>query len=136
MSGSDSIVIHDRPNHLVYSIDDRHKVARVQRDKGTDAGALPETREQFESAHAGQERLGTKTFSGIECEGYRVPNKYSKKRWDEFWYAPSLNFLAIESVTYTKSGHKVETRLQDIRIGVDADPKFFKVPEGFKVVGK
>lgn len=132
----DLTTLQDRPNRSTYSIDYRHMVVHVRHDKEMHLAVDPRTREQFDSSHVGQERLGTKIISGIECEGYRVPNKYSKKRLDEMWYAPSLNFMAVRATTYTQEGHKIEMSLEDIRLGVEPDPSLFKLPEGFKVVGK
>jgi hypothetical protein len=93
----------------------------------------PLTLELFYWIHRGDTSLGKETISGIECVGFRVAGHSGRHRYQEVWYAASLNFLAVRSAVYLDQ-IEIVTELKHIEAGKEPDAKFFRLPEGFKIV--
>jgi hypothetical protein len=128
--------LHDRPSHLMYSIDFVKKTVRKEKSYPSTWGTEPQSRQEFDKARAGETFLGKQVISGIECEGYQAPAPHFKKQFNETWYAPSLNFFVVRSRYIGSSGQKqqVETLLEDIHVGLVPDPILFSLPTGFREV--
>ena len=130
--------LFDRPSHFTYIIDfTRRSVTReiVDASKNTEYGPTPLLRTAFDQHHAADVFLGVHVISGVECEGYRILNPRKKGKYlGEAWYAPSLNFLIVKSEGQAPDGGQVTKLLDDIHPSEEPDPKYFRLPEGFKIV--
>ena len=130
------VTLHDRPNQILYLIDPARKSVRKTRPDAGDLTIKPPTREEFDQAHKGEKFVGKKVISGIECEGFQTPARFSRKYINETWYTPSLNFTVIKATVYVSQYQRSEVLFKDIRIGTEPDPNLFRLPEGFKEVQK
>jgi hypothetical protein len=129
--------LHDRPNHTTYIIDFGEKTIKQQSDPAgnPDFALEPTSRADFERRHAADRFLGKQMVSGVECEGYRIADPHHRGKYSgEEWFAPSLNFMAIQYRGRLPSGGEISTLLEDIKSGKEPDPSFFRLPEGFKRV--
>jgi len=71
----------------------------------------------------------------VECEGYAIDDSRHKGEYvSEAWYAPSLNYLVIEGKSRLQDGREVTTRVEEIQAGKEPNPKYFRLPERFKMI--
>ena len=131
---TNDVILHDRTQHIVYVIDTSRKLFRKLQPDTNDMSITPLNREQFDQAHKGETFLGKKIISGVDCEGYQSHARFSKKYFNETWYAPSLNFLVVKAVTHNSPDQALQVSLEDLRVGAEPDPSLFRLPEGFREV--
>jgi hypothetical protein len=120
----------------VYSISYAQKLVSVTREAppGQPLPTLPVTPEEFRSRYTPHAQLGKRVIEGIECEGYRVSPRPGGNLSGEIWAAPAANFLIVEStIIDSEANVEIVTKLHDIQIGKEPDPRFFQLPEGFSV---
>ena len=94
----------------------------------------PATAEIFYQARSTPryKHLGTKEIDGLGCVGYEIT---TDRGISEKWFAPELNFAVIRNIIPFGPDSHVESSLTDIRrVGEEPDPKFFRIPEDFKMV--
>jgi hypothetical protein len=133
---SNDVVLHDRTNHIAYSVDPVRRSFRKEGPDPSDLRAMPLTRGEFDQARKGEKFIGKKVISGLECEGFQTPTRFSKKYVNETWYAPSLNFMVIKATVYVNRLNRFEVLFKDFKIGTEPDPSLFRLPEGLKEVQK
>jgi hypothetical protein len=138
VSGTDSALLYDRPNHTMYTLDFARGTVQKQL---VDAKALPDfaaspmSREVFEADHAEDKFLGRKRLGGLDCEGYALRDERRKNKYvAEMWYAPSLAYLAVSAKTHFNGDQDIITTLEDIQPGKDPDPQFFTLPVDLKLI--
>jgi len=127
----DTAWLCDRVHHEEYELDFRHKtftpVGVSERDR-------PLSLRDFAFQHSLDKFLGEKVISGVECEGYAIHESRHKSKYvTEDWYAPSLNYLLVERKSHRETGQKVTTLVEDIQVS-EPDPRYFLLPQGFKLV--
>jgi hypothetical protein len=129
--------LFDRPNGISYTIDFSARKIKKEMVRSMETGLLPNpiTRETFDGNHLGDEFLGKMLISGVECEGFKRSINH-RKGWDDLeeWFAPSLDFFVVKAHGHLSHGNEVSILLSDIHVGQEPDPKYFRLPEGFKLV--
>ena len=138
VGGTDSALLYDRPNHMMYTLDfTRGTVHRQSVDVSAlpDFGPAPMSPQAFLLSHSQDRALGKKKIAGLECEGYALRDERRKNKYvAEMWYAPSLAYLAVAAKTHFKGDQDVTTMLENIQPGKDPDPQFFTVPVSLTLV--
>lgn len=126
----DTATLCDRANHRAYFLDFTRKTIKPVQVGDRDQPLSPR---DFEFQHSLDKFLGRQIISGVECEGYAIHgSRHEGKYVTEAWYAPSLNYLIVESKSRNQAGQKVATRAEEIQVGKEPDPQYFSLPEGFK----
>jgi hypothetical protein len=135
---TDTAFLFDRVNHKYYFIDFTRKAIKAMRVSASEQfwfGLSPTSPQEFGQHRSQDKFLGKKIISGMECEGYRIHDPRHKGKYlAEVWYAPSLNYLAIEAKSRIYGSQKVTTRVEEIQIGKEPDPQYFRLPDGFKMM--
>jgi hypothetical protein len=131
----DSIAhFEDLQEGKVYEINYPSKTATVIGELGMMRPRQPLTADEFREQFASAQWIGKKVISGVECEGYRILPGAGGSTQGEMWVAPSLNFLPVQHKIIDREHHaEIVLVLDEIHAGVDPDPGFLKVPEGFAV---
>jgi len=133
----DMAFLRDRASPMTYSIDYLTKTIKQAGDPpgNLDFSVGPLSRTEFDARHVGDRFLGKKTLSGVDCEGYKVPDSHHEGTYSgEEWFAPSLDFMAVRFQGRLPSGEKITMMLKDIKTGKEPDPHYFVLPGGFKRV--
>ncbi|HTH53425.1 MAG TPA: hypothetical protein VL495_05715 [Edaphobacter sp.] len=87
------------------------------------------------------ENLGVSNTSGEDVTGYRdiltlnpgvMGNDQPLKTTREFWYSARLGFNLVSSIESAAAGKQVFTVLS--LTPSEPDPKYFEIPEGYKIV--
>ena len=135
---ADTAVLCDRVSHTFYSLDfSRRTIKALQVDITAEPllGDNPMSPQAFEQHRSEDRFLGKQIISGMECEGYAIHDSRHKGEYvSEAWYAPSLNYLPIETKSPNQAGQKVTTRVEEIQAGKEPDPQYFRLPKGFKMI--
>jgi hypothetical protein len=129
---TDTAFLCDRVNHKAYFLDFTRKTIKPTQVSGRDEPLSPRN---FELQRSPDKFLGKQVISGVECLGYAIRDSRHKGKYvSEVWYAPSLNYLVVESKSRNLVGQKVVTRVEEIQVGEEPDPQYFRLPEGFKMI--
>jgi hypothetical protein len=135
---TDTAGLCDRVSHTFYSLDfTRKTIKALQVDITAEPllGDNPMSPQAFEQHRSEDRFLGKKIISGVECEGYAIHDSHHKGEYlSEAWYAPPLNYLVIEGKSRLQDGREVTTRVEKIQAGKEPDPKYFRLPKGFKMI--
>jgi hypothetical protein len=135
---ADTAILCDRVNHTFYSLNFMRKTIKpLQVDATSEPlfGDNPISPQAFEQHHSQDKFLGKRTISGVECEGYaNDDSRHEGKHVSEAWYAPSLNYLVIKGKSRLQDGREVTTRVEEIQAGKEPNPKYFRLPKGFKMI--
>jgi len=132
----DTAYLYERADNELYLIDYTRKTIQASQAKDTDQvplGGNPMSQQTFEQYRSQDTFLGKQTISGVECEGYAIHDARHKGKYvAEVWYAPSLNYLPVETKSRYQGDQWVTTRVEDIQIGKEPDPQYFRLPDRFK----
>jgi len=139
MTGAtDTAFLFDRVNHKYYLLDFARKTIKALQVGGGEQrwfGISPMSPQAFDQYRSQDKYLGKQIISGVECEGYAIHDPRHKGKYlSEVWYAPSLNYLAIEAKSSIHGNQKVTSRVEEVQVGKEPDPKYLKLPQGFKVI--
>jgi hypothetical protein len=129
---TDAAFLCDRVNHKAYLLDFSSKTITPMQMSDRDQ---PLSSRDFEFQHSLDKFLGKQIVSGVECEGYALHGSRHNGRYTtEEWYAPSLNYLVVESKVHIQGDQEVEARVEEIQVGKEPDPQYFSLPKGFKMI--
>jgi hypothetical protein len=134
----DTAYLYQRVDNKLYLIDYTRKTIRASQVKDTHQAVLggnPMSQQTFEQYRSQDRFLGKQTISGVECEGYAIRDPRHKGKYvAEVWYAPSLNYLAVETKSRPQGDQWAATRVEEIQVGKEPDPQYFRLPDGFKMI--
>ena len=129
---TDTAFLCDRVNHKAYFLDFSRKTIKPRQVSDRDQPLSPR---DFDFQRSLDKPLGRRTISGVECVGYAIHDSRHKDTYvNEAWYAPSLNYLVVESKSRNLVGQNVVTRVEEIQVGKEPDPQYFRLPDGFKMI--
>ena len=135
---TDTAFFFDRVNLKYYLLDFARKTSKALQVSASEQpwfGISPMSPQAFEQYHSQDKSLGKQIISGVDCEGYAIHDPRHKGKYvAEVWYAPALNYLAIEARSGIHGNEKVTTRVEEIQAGKEPDPQCFSLPEGFKMI--
>jgi hypothetical protein len=135
---TDTAFLFDRVNHKYYLLDFTRKAIKGLQVSGSEQvwfRLSPISPQEFGQDRSKDKFLGKKISSGVECEGFAIHDPRHKGKYlAEVWYAPSLNYLAVEARSRAPSGHEVTTQVEEIQVGKEPDPQYFRLPDGFKIM--
>jgi hypothetical protein len=135
---TDTAFLYDRANQKLYLLDFARKTIKplqVNAKDQPESGGSPMSPQTFEQNRSQDKFLGKRIISGVECEGYAIHDPRRKGKYvSEVWFAPSLNYLAIETKRRVQGDQEVTARVEEIQIGKEPDPQYFRLPEGFKMI--
>jgi hypothetical protein len=138
LGGADTASLLDWVNHKSYFINFTNKTIKplqLKIDAEPQSGENSTSAQAFKQRHSQDKFLGKRTISGVECEGYALHDSRHKGKFvSEAWYAPSLNYMEVESRGRDQMGEMVTTQIEEIQVGKEPDPQYFRLPEGFKLV--
>jgi hypothetical protein len=134
----DTAYLYQRVDNKFYLIDYTRKTIRASQVKDTDQARLggnPMSQRTFEQYRSQDRFLGERTISGVECEGYAIHDpRHRGKYVAEVWFAPSLNYLAVETKSRYQGDQWATTHVEEIQVGKEPDPQYFRLPDGFKMI--
>jgi hypothetical protein len=134
----DTAYLYERADNKLYLIDYTRKTIQASQVKDTDQALLggnPMSQQTFEQYHSQDRFLGKQTISGVDCEGYAIHDPRHKGKYvAEVWYAPSLNYLAVETKSRYQGDQWVTARVEGIQVGKEPDPQYLRLPQGFKMI--
>jgi hypothetical protein len=131
IGATNTALLCDRVNHKAYLLDFARKTIKPLQVSDSDEPLSPRT---FQFQRSLDKFLGKQIVSGVECEGYAIHDPRHKGKYlSEVWYAPSLNYLAIETKSRPQGDQRVTTRVEEIQVGKEPDPQYFRLPDGFKM---
>jgi len=129
---TDAAFLCDRVNRRAYLLDFSSKTITPMQMNDRDQ---PLSSQDFEFQHSLDKFLGKQIISGVECEGYAIHgSRHNGLYTTEEWYAPSLNYLVVESKVHVHGDQEVEARLEEIQAGKEPDPQYLRLPQGFKMI--